>query len=45
MAAIAQLAGMKGGPDTDIQTLSADVRVAPDGASAQNMKLVVPGDR
>jgi AsmA protein len=42
MAAIAQLAGMKGGPDTDIQTLSADVRVAPDGASAQNMKLVVP---
>jgi AsmA protein len=42
MASIEKLAGIKGGPDTEIQTLSADVRVAPDGASAQDMKLVVP---
>jgi AsmA protein len=42
MAAIEKLAGIKGGPDTQIQTLSANVRVAPDGASAQDMKLVVP---
>jgi AsmA protein len=42
MAAIEKLAGIKGGPDTEIQTLSANVRVAPDGSSAQEMKLVVP---
>jgi AsmA protein len=42
MATLERLAGIKGGPDTDIQTLSADVRVAPDGVSAQDMKLVVP---
>jgi AsmA protein len=42
MATIEKLAGMKGGPDTDIETLSSDVRVAPEGTSAQNMKLVVP---
>lgn len=42
MATIEKLAGIKGGPDTEIQTLSADVRVAPDGARAQDMKLVVP---
>jgi AsmA protein len=42
MASIEKLAGIKAGPDTEIQTLSADVRVAPDGASAQDMKLVVP---
>jgi AsmA protein len=42
MATLEKLAGIKGGLDTEIQTLSADVRVAPDGASAQDMKLVVP---
>jgi hypothetical protein len=42
MAAIEKLAGIKGGPDTEIQTLSANVRVAPDGAGAQDVKLVVP---
>ena len=42
MAAIEKLAGIKGGPDTEIQTLSANMRVAPEGASAQDMKLVVP---
>ena len=42
MESIEKLAGIKGGPDTEIQTLSAAVRVAPDGASAQDMKLVLP---
>ena len=42
MAAIEKLAGIKGGPDTEIETLSANVRVGPEGASAQDMKLVVP---
>jgi AsmA protein len=42
MATIEKLAGIKGGPDTEIQTLGANVRVAPDGTRAQDMKLVVP---
>jgi AsmA protein len=42
MATIEKLAGIKSGPNMEIQTLSATVRVAPDGASAQDMKLVVP---
>ena len=42
MATIEKLAGIKGGPDTEIQTLGANVRVAPDGTSAQDMKLVLP---
>ena len=42
MATIEKLAGIKSGPNTEIQTLSATVRVAPEGASAQDMKLVVP---
>jgi AsmA protein len=42
MSTIEKLTGIKGGPDTEIQTLSANVRMAPDGTSAQDMKLVVP---
>jgi AsmA protein len=42
MATIERLAGIQGGPNTEIETLSAAVRVAPEGASAQDMKLVVP---
>jgi AsmA protein len=42
MASIEKLAGIKGGPDTDIQTLSANVRSTPDGTSTQDIKLVVP---
>jgi len=42
MASIEKLAGIKGVPDTQIETLSASVRVAPDGARAQDMKLVLP---
>ena len=39
---IQMLAGMKGGPDTDIQTLGATVRVAPEGTTADNLRLIVP---
>ena len=42
MASIEKLAGIKEGPDTEIQVLSADVRWAPEGATAKDMKLVVP---
>jgi AsmA protein len=42
MGAIEKLAGIKEGPDTEIQVLSANVRAAPEGTSAQDMKLVVP---
>lgn len=42
MASIERMAGIKGGPDTEIQTLSASVRVAPEGSAAQDIKLVVP---
>jgi AsmA protein len=42
MATIEKLAGIQGGPNTEIETLSATVRVAPEGASAQDMKLMVP---
>jgi len=42
MASIEKLAGIKEGPDTEIQVLSANVRWAPEGGSAKDMKLVVP---
>jgi AsmA protein len=42
MASIEKLAGIKAGPDTEIQVLSANLRLAPEGTSAQDMKLVVP---
>ena len=42
MATIEKFAGIKSGPDTEIQTLSANVRAAPEGISAQDMQLVVP---
>jgi hypothetical protein len=42
MESIEKLAGIKGGPDTEIQVLRANVRSAPDGLSATDMKLVVP---
>jgi AsmA protein len=42
MAAIEQLAGMRGGPNTDIQSFSASLRTAPNGTSVQNLQLVVP---
>ena len=42
MSAIEKLAGIKASPDTDIQTLSANILSSPQGANAQDMKLVVP---
>jgi AsmA protein len=42
MSSIEKLAGIKGGPDTEIQALSAHVRVAPDGARIDDVKLVAP---
>jgi len=42
MAAIETLAGIQGGPNTDIQSLSANVRFAPEGSTIDNLQLVVP---
>ncbi len=42
MASIEKLAGIKEGPDTAIQVLSANLRSAPEGLAAQDMKLVLP---
>jgi AsmA protein len=42
MAAIEQLAGMRGGPNTDIQSFSANLRTGPSGTSVENLQLVVP---
>jgi AsmA protein len=42
MAMVETLAGIKGGPDTDIRTFSANVRVAPDGTAADEIRLDVP---
>ncbi|HUI53880.1 MAG TPA: AsmA family protein [Bryobacteraceae bacterium] len=42
MSTIEKLAGIKGGPDTEIQELSSNVRVAPEGMSADEIKLIVP---
>jgi AsmA protein len=42
MAAIEKFAGIKGGPDTEIQTLGARVRVAPEGVTADDLQLIVP---
>ena len=43
MSTIERLAGIKSGPDTVIQTLSANVRYAPEGADVRDIKLVVGG--
>ena len=42
MSAFAALAGVHGGNETDIQTLSSDLRIAPDGIRADNLNLIVP---
>jgi len=42
MASIEKLAGIKGGTDTQIETLSATVHVAPEGMSAHDLMLVLP---
>ncbi len=42
MEKIEKLAGIKGGPDTEIQTLGATLRIAPEGMTADNLQLIVP---
>jgi AsmA protein len=42
MATVERLAGIKASPDTEIRTLSANLRVAPEGTTAQDIKLIVP---
>ena len=42
MAAIEKFAGIRASPDTEIQTLSTNLRVAPEGITAQDVKLVMP---
>jgi AsmA protein len=43
LGALAAFSGLgKGGSDTEIQTLSANMRVDPEGTQAQNLNLIVP---
>lgn len=42
MSSIASLAGIKGGKDLDIQKLTTNLRMAPDGLKAENFVAVVP---
>jgi AsmA protein len=42
MAAVAALAGIRGGNETDIQTLASNLRIAPEGIHADNLQLVLP---
>jgi AsmA protein len=42
MSALSALTGLKGGSDTLIQMLSSNLRIAPDGIRADNLKLIVP---
>ena len=42
LSAVARLAGIKAGPDTDIRTFSANIRVGPDGTRAEDFKLIAP---
>ena len=42
LAAISTLAGLKPSAETIIQTLSSNLRIAPDGIRADNLNLVVP---
>ncbi|HTS26520.1 MAG TPA: AsmA family protein [Bryobacteraceae bacterium] len=42
MSVIEKLAGIQGAADTEIQTLSANLRVAAEGMTASDVKLIVP---
>ena len=42
MSAISALSGAQTGPDTSIQNLSTDARVAPDGVRTENVNLTIP---
>lgn len=43
MSGIEKLAGIKSGPNTEIQTFAATVHWAPDGSTIQDIQLVAPG--
>lgn len=42
MSGIERLAGIHTGPDTEIQTFAANVHMAPDGSSVQDIKFIAP---
>jgi AsmA protein len=42
MSTVEKLAGIKTGPDTEIQTFAATVHMAPDGSTVQDIKFVAP---
>jgi len=42
MSTIEKLAGIKTGPDTEIQTFAATVHMAPDGSTVQDIQFVAP---
>jgi AsmA protein len=42
LAVLETLAGVKGGSNTEIQTLGAGFHMAPEGIAAQNLQLIVP---
>jgi AsmA protein len=42
MAFIEKLAGINRGPDTEIQTFGAHMRLGPEGLAAENIQLIVP---
>ncbi len=43
LATVERLAGIESGPNTEIQTLSANVKVAPDGTTANDIHVVAKG--
>ena len=42
MASIEKFAGIKGGPDTEIQNFGATLRMDPEGITADRLQLIVP---
>lgn len=42
MSVLSALSGLKGGSDTVIQTLSANLRISPEGIRVDNLRMVVP---
>ena len=42
MSTVEKLAGIKTGPDTDIQTFAATIHMTPDGSSVEDIKFVAP---
>jgi AsmA protein len=42
VSTVAKLAGIKTSPDTDIQVFATNLRMAPEGMTAQDIKLVAP---